>query len=133
MIGYTSTQGQYQIQSSKRKGIFAQTAITFNKTKSDIHLLDEYLLIAMPAILANLSANLSAISYAPRKQKRPNKETGLATAILDFNVRDIIIPSKRACLFLKLPKLPPSIYKVAKNVIEVSNKIVESDIYKEII
>lgn len=60
MIGYTSTQRQYWIWSPEKKCIFAQTAISFDKTKSGVYLLDEYFFIATPAISANLPANLSS-------------------------------------------------------------------------
>ena len=71
MIGYTSTQRQYRIWSPERRCIFAQTAVTFDETKSGVHLLDKYPLIATPALSANLPANLSSIGHAPRKQGRP--------------------------------------------------------------
>ena len=67
MIGYTSTQRQYWIWSHEQRCIFAQTAVTFVETKSGVHLLDEYPLIATPTLSANLPANLSFISHAPKK------------------------------------------------------------------
>lgn len=133
MIRYTSTQRQYRIWSSKRRGIFTRTAVTFDETKSGVHLLDEYPLIAMPALSANLPANLSSIGDAPRKRGRPQKETGPVTALLDSDAEDAIQPHKRARLFLKHPRPPPCADEVAMNVTEVSSKIVEPETYEEAI
>lgn len=45
-------------------------AIIFNKTKSDVFLLNEYFFIAMLAVLADLFINFSSIGYALKKYKR---------------------------------------------------------------
>lgn len=67
MIAYTSTQREYRIWSPQKRCIFAQIAVTFDKTKSSILLLNTYLFITTSALSANLPANLSFISHALRK------------------------------------------------------------------
>lgn len=57
MIGYTSTQREYQIWGPEQRCIFAQTAVIFDRTKNGVHLLDEYSFIAMPILSANLLPN----------------------------------------------------------------------------
>ena len=96
-------------------------------------MLDEYPLITTPALSANLPANLSSIGHALRKRGRPQKKTGPATVILDSDVEDVVEPPKRARLFLKPSRPPPSTDEIAMNVIEVSSKIVEPDTYEEAI
>lgn len=63
MIRYILIQRQYWIESFEKRCVFVQITITFNKTKSDIHLFDEYFLITTPILLANLLTNLSFIGH----------------------------------------------------------------------
>lgn len=93
----------------------------------------EYSLIAMAVLSLNLLANLLFIDHAIRKQRRSQKKTSPVIAILDSNIKNVIKPPKKAYLFLKPPKLPPSIDKVAINITKVSSKIVKLDIYKKAI
>lgn len=54
-------------------------------------------------------------------------------AILDSDIKDTIKSSKKACLFLKLPRPLLNINERIINVIKVNNKIVELETYKKII
>lgn len=87
--------------------------------------MDEYSLIATLPLSANLPTNLSFIGHVLKKQRRPQKETGLAIAILDSDIKHIVKPSKRTCLFLKPLKPPPNTDKVPINITGVSSKIIE--------
>lgn len=88
MLRYTVTQRQYRICISERRCIFAQSAITLNKTKSGVDLLDKYLLFTTPIPLAKLLANLLFIGHVPKKRGRPKKRIRPTTVTSNSKFED---------------------------------------------
>lgn len=67
-----------------------------------------------------------------QKNKENYKKNGPKIAILDFGIKDIVEPPKKTCLLLKFSRPLSNTLEIAINITEISSKIVELDIYKEI-
>lgn len=73
-----------------KKNIFAWTAIIFDKTKSNVYLLDKYFIIVIFLLSVNLLTNQFSISYTPKNQRKIEKKTGSIITIWDSDIQNAI-------------------------------------------